>query len=79
MFTRFIENRCYMRIEGERCAALQIDPAQGAFRCRVYALRPRICRDLEPGSAQCKAERMRKADRAREALAGCRCRRSGAE
>jgi len=78
-FTRFIENRCYLRMAEDRCAALHIDPALGAFRCRLYEQRPRICRDLQPGSPQCEAERARKAESARQALEGCRQRRSGAE
>ncbi len=77
--TYFIENRCFMRIEEERCAALQIEPETGLFRCRVYPLRPDVCRQLEPGSPQCDAERIRKAERAREALRACRTRGSGAE
>ena len=78
-YTRFIENRCYMRVEQDICAALQIDAERGEFRCRLYPLRPEICRTLQPGSPQCQAERQRKAERARRRLEACRRRRSGAE
>ena len=66
-FTFFIENRCYLNIVGDRCAALQIDARSGLWRCRIYPQRPQICRDLLPGSAQCEAERALKADLARQA------------
>jgi Fe-S-cluster containining protein len=70
IFTRFIGNRCYLRIAGDRCAALQVDAEAGLFRCRVYEQRPQVCRDLLAGSPHCEAERARKAGRARRALEG---------
>jgi uncharacterized protein len=68
-FTRFIENRCFMRIERGHCAALRVEPGLGGFCCELYEVRPQICRDLERRSPQCLAELYRKADRARTALA----------
>jgi len=76
-FALFIENRCFMRIEGGRCAALRVEPGRGEFRCELYEVRPQICRDLERGSPQCRAELYRKADRARAVLAACARERGG--
>jgi Fe-S-cluster containining protein len=62
--TQFIGNRCYMRMEAGRCAALEIT-ADGRYVCTVYPNRPATCRDLERGGPACEAERARKAERAR--------------
>jgi Fe-S-cluster containining protein len=61
--THFVGNRCYMRMTGERCAALSITPS-GEFVCSVYQHRPQICRDLSRGGPECEAERQQKAERA---------------
>jgi hypothetical protein len=62
-FTHFIGNRCFMRIEGGRCAALAIDPVTRRFVCSIYTMRPDVCRSLERGSGGCRGERHEKADR----------------
>ena len=61
--TRFIGNRCYMRIHDGRCAALVIDPVARRFTCAIYEERPDCCRALEPGSGSCLADRHEKAER----------------
>lgn len=55
-YAHFIGNQCYMRVEGERCAALAVTAA-GSFTCAIYDVRPRVCRELERGSSRCEAER----------------------
>jgi len=62
-FTEFRGNRCYMRIEDGRCAALTVDPAGPRFLCAVYEQRPDVCRALERGSGACLADRHEKAER----------------
>jgi hypothetical protein len=59
----FLGNRCYMRIEGGRCAALVIDPVARRFVCSIYEARPDCCRALERGSGACRADRHEKAER----------------
>ena len=59
----FIGNRCYMRLEGGRCSALEIDPSRRTFRCSIYEMRPDVCRALEPNSSACLAELDAKAER----------------
>lgn len=45
-----------MRWTGSRCAAL--DGEIGAcVGCTIYARRPRVCRDCEPGSVSCRIAR----------------------
>jgi uncharacterized protein len=61
--TRFIGNRCYMRIEDGRCAALAIDAASGRFLCSIYAMRPDCCRALERGGGACLGELHEKRER----------------
>jgi Fe-S-cluster containining protein len=61
--TQFIGNRCYMRIEDGRCAALVIDPDAMRFRCSIYEMRPDCCRALERGTGACLGERHEKAER----------------
>lgn len=63
-WTRFVGNRCYMRMVDGHCAALVRDAATGRFACGVYELRPEVCRALERGSPACDAERLRKQERA---------------
>ncbi len=65
--TVFIENRCYMRMEGGHCAALAID-AEGRFACRVYTLRPEVCRTLARGSGECQAELIQKRELRQQTL-----------
>jgi len=57
--TVFHGNRCYMRMHGGHCAALEIH-ANGEFYCSVYDRRPAVCRDLQRGSSACEAEYVRK-------------------
>jgi uncharacterized protein len=61
--THFVGNRCYMRLEGGRCAALVIDPVARTFHCAIYDARPDCCRALERGGGGCRADRHEKADR----------------
>ena len=73
-FVVFLGNRCFMRIEGGRCAALRIevpdevrsrgfDPIARTFTCAIYEMRPDVCRSLDRGSSGCRAERHAKVDR----------------
>jgi uncharacterized protein len=61
--TEFIENRCYMRMEGGRCTALEIDPKARRFRCSIYEVRPDTCRSLVAGTGACLGEIHEKRDR----------------
>jgi uncharacterized protein len=61
--THFIGNRCYMRIEDGRCAALVLDPERGRFLCSIYEARPDCCRGLERGSGACRGELQEKRER----------------
>ena len=61
--THFIGNRCYMRMGASHCAALVIDPVLLRFACSIYEMRPDVCRSLERGSGQCRADRYEKAER----------------
>lgn len=45
-----------MRCEGERCAALAGRIGE-AVTCRVYAVRPIVCRDCLPGDDACQMAR----------------------
>jgi Fe-S-cluster containining protein len=71
-FTVFIENRCYMRIEDGRCAALAIDPDTGRFACSIYEHRSDVCRSLERGTGGCRGEWELKAGRPDVAIARLR-------
>jgi Fe-S-cluster containining protein len=62
-FTEFRGNRCYMRVEGGRCAALVIDPIARRLTCAIYDARPDCCRSLERGGGSCRADRHEKAER----------------
>jgi uncharacterized protein len=62
----FIGHRAYMKMTGERCAALELRRnADGApeYFCTVYENRPQVCRDLARGSPQCAGERAAKRGR----------------
>lgn len=61
--TEFIGNRCYMKIEDGRCAALVLDPAGRRFLCSIYEMRPDACRALERGSGACRGELHEKSER----------------
>jgi hypothetical protein len=61
--THFIGNRCYMRIEDGRCAALALDPERGRLLCSIYEVRPDCCRGLERGSGACRGELQEKRER----------------
>ncbi|NEW94003.1 YkgJ family cysteine cluster protein [Rhodopseudomonas sp. BR0M22] len=41
-----------MRCEADRCAALSGTIGQ-ATACTIYALRPEVCRDCQPGDPEC--------------------------
>ncbi len=58
----FVGNQCFMRLAGERCAALERGP-EGRLRCAIYEQRPEVCRRLERGSDECRAERHAKLER----------------
>jgi hypothetical protein len=62
-FTVFIGNRCFMRLEEGRCAALGVDLESGRFGCTIYEQRPDVCRSLERGTGACRAEYELKAGR----------------
>ncbi len=62
-FAHFLGNRCYMRIEDGRCAALVIDPEGPRFLCAIYEVRPDCCRALERGGGACRGERHEKGQR----------------
>lgn len=66
--TQFIENRAYMRLQDGHCIALRIEPDTREFLCSIYERRPDVCRWLEWGSGNCRAERNEKAERPLVAL-----------
>lgn len=41
-----------MRCDGDRCTALKGDIGKAAA-CSIYAVRPIVCRDCEPGDEAC--------------------------
>ena len=41
-----------MRCDGDRCCALDGEIAR-AVACRIYAIRPEVCRTCMPGDAEC--------------------------
>jgi uncharacterized protein len=62
-YTHFLGNRCYMRVDEGRCAALVIDPEGPRFVCAIYEMRPDVCRSLERGTGACLGERHEKGER----------------
>jgi len=56
-YTVFLGNRCFMRMERGRCAALADVP--GGFACQVYERRPQLCRDYELAGPACAVDRER--------------------
>jgi Fe-S-cluster containining protein len=67
--TNFVGNRCYMRMVKRRCAALRGSFAEGRCSCSLYETRPEPCRQLERGSAECRAVLARQGtERAHEEL-----------
>jgi Fe-S-cluster containining protein len=72
----FDGHRAYLRMVDGHCAALVVDVGSGRFVCSAYEARPRICRELERGSAECRAERELKSARPLLALSA-RARRAG--
>ena len=62
-FVHFLGNRCFMRLEEGRCAALVIAPETRRFTCSIYEMRPDVCRSLERGSSGCRGELHAKAQR----------------
>jgi Fe-S-cluster containining protein len=67
--THFLGNRCYLRIEEGRCAALVVDVvgvtdgAAPRFVCSIYEARPDVCRALERGGGACRSDRHEKGER----------------
>lgn len=62
----FIGHRAFLKMHDGHCAALEIRrSADGTadFFCSIYEHRPRVCRDLARGSAQCDGELAVKAAR----------------
>jgi len=51
--TVWIENRAFLRVAHDRCAALRVEGA--SVRCELYDVRPEVCRSLERGSGACLA------------------------
>ncbi|MEH3146412.1 MAG: YkgJ family cysteine cluster protein [Methylobacterium frigidaeris] len=47
-----------MRCVGDRCSALDGEIGR-AVSCRVYAVRPEVCRTCEPGDPECDMARRR--------------------
>jgi Fe-S-cluster containining protein len=47
-----------MRCDGDRCSAL-VGAIGVAASCAVYAVRPQVCHDCEPGDAECRMARAR--------------------
>lgn len=62
-FADFVGQACFMRLDDGHCAALTIDPVQKRFVCAIYPMRPDVCRSLERGSGQCRADRHEKTER----------------
>lgn len=52
------DERGRMRCEGERCSAL-VGQIGLATACAVYAVRPEVCRECEPGDDACRMARSR--------------------
>ena len=62
--THFVENRAYMKMSQDgHCAQLTYEPKQKLFLCAIYEDRPDVCRVLERGSGQCRAESHEKKER----------------
>jgi len=62
-WVHFIGQRAYMKMTDGHCSALIHDDERNLFLCSIYERRPDVCRWLERGSGQCRAERTEKADR----------------
>jgi Fe-S-cluster containining protein len=74
--TVFIGNRCFMHMVDGHCSALELSPDTGTFVCSVYGKRPKICRELERGSAECAGEQSLKGERPGRWLCEVRNRRT---
>lgn len=66
--TEFIGNRVFMKMRDGRCTALRIDPVAPSFTCDIYEARPDVCRSLERGTGNCRADYESKGDRVEAAL-----------
>jgi hypothetical protein len=53
--TRFLGNRCYLRLVERRCNALAGSFGERRCSCTLYNSRPEACRALVRGSAECRA------------------------
>ncbi len=74
--TVFVENRCYLKMDGGHCSALTIDPVARRFSCSIYDVRPDVCRSLERGTGSCRGEWEAKAGRPDVAIERLRVQRS---
>ncbi|HTJ82809.1 MAG TPA: YkgJ family cysteine cluster protein [Polyangiaceae bacterium] len=63
-----IGNRMFMKMRDGHCTALAIDIEGRTFSCSIYEERPDVCRSLERGSGQCRADWIDKAARPDVAL-----------
>lgn len=52
-YVRFEGEDAFMRMEGGRCSALQVDEEEGLFTCAVYEERPEECRMFARLSQRC--------------------------
>ena len=52
-YTAVAGGKRFMRFDGGRCSALQINAAAGRCACAIYEQRPDACRWLSRGSAAC--------------------------
>lgn len=66
--TVFIGNKLYMNMSEGRCTALRIDPDAPSFTCDIYEMRPDVCRSLQRGTGNCRADYETKVDRVEAAL-----------
>jgi Fe-S-cluster containining protein len=59
--SRYVErrgDRLWLKMLHGRCAALHA--RQGHYSCRIYGVRPTVCRVVEAGSRECLAARQRR-------------------
>jgi uncharacterized protein len=67
-FVQFQGQHAFMKMHEGHCAALVLEPLTGRYLCSIYERRPDVCRWLERGSGQCRAERHEKSEQALIAL-----------
>ncbi len=69
----------YMRFVDGRCIALSLDAATGRVGCRIYPVRPDVCRSLVRGTGECRSQIEAKWSRREEAFARLRAGDPGPE